>query len=202
MAQFLPPRPQAAVVAALTLSWSIAMKALRSLLTVVVVGAAALAIDSCGGTSPTGLPATSQARSDVVSSLLDGGLTGLVSCSPLPYDSVTEVVGPEGGTIRVGPHALRIPAGALSQPTTITAVVSPASVNLVQFSPQGLQFALPAQLAMSYANCSLVGRLLPKHIAYTTDDLRILELITGIDLLLDEQVEAPIRHFSHYAVAW
>jgi hypothetical protein len=48
----------------------------------------------------------------------------------------------------------------------------------------------------------LVDRLLPHHIAYTTEGLQILELIPGIDLLLSERVEGPIHHFSRYAVAW
>ena len=38
--------------------------------------------------------------------------TGLLSCSPLPSDSVTQTVGPDGGTILVGSYSLAIPAGA------------------------------------------------------------------------------------------
>jgi len=102
----------------------------------------------------------------------------------------------------VGPHTLTIPPGALDQQVTITAVVPSDTVNLIRFEPQGLRFEQPVRLTMSYANCGLVNRLLPGHIAYTTDDLQILELIPGIDLLFSQQVEGPIHHFSNYAVAW
>jgi len=37
-----------------------------------------------------------------------GGSGSLVSCSKLPYDSVTQVIGPAGGLIAVGPHFLWI----------------------------------------------------------------------------------------------
>ena len=75
-------------------------------------------------------------------------------------------------------------------------------VNGIRFEPEGLQFASSASLTMSYANCSLVSRLLPKKIAYTTDDLRILELLPSLDLSSFNRVRAPLQHFSQYAVAW
>jgi hypothetical protein len=174
------------------------MKASRAFLTL-LVGVVALTI-SCENPSPTEVAAAQAPRADLLGWLLGG--TGLVGCSPLPYDSVTQTVGSAGGTITVGPHRLTIPPGALGQSVTITAVVPSDTVNLVRFQPQGLQFAEPARLAMSYANCGLVNHLLPSHIAYTTDALQILELIPGIDLLFSQQVEGPIHHFSTYAVAW
>src|SRR4029077_2757231 len=127
---------------------------------------------------------------------------GLLQCSPLPPVSVTQTVGLAGGTIKVGPHTIVIPAGALRSTVTITAVAPSGTVNVVRFTPQGLTFQVPASLTMSYANCSLVGRLLPKKIAYTTDELRILELLPSLDLFSFRKVTAPLRHFSQYAVAW
>src|SRR5881409_3480932 len=41
-----------------------------------------------------------------------GGSGSLVVCSKLPYDSVTQVIGPAGGVIAVGPHFLGGFAGA------------------------------------------------------------------------------------------
>jgi hypothetical protein len=181
------------------------MKATRMLWRALLVGGAALLV-SCSDQSPTGLTAANP-RADVVGSLLSGvgsllSHTGLVGCSPMPYDSVTQTVGPLGGSIAIGQNTLTIPAGALSQQVTITAVTPSDTVNTIRFGPQGLQFQKPALLAMSYANCGLVNRLLPQHIAYTTEDLQILELIPGIDLLLSQRVQGPIQHFSRYAVAW
>src|SRR5688572_11156706 len=73
--------------------------------------------------------------------------TGLLSCSPLPYASATQTVGPVGGVISVGPHRLVIPPGALSAPVSITAVTPSGSrVNQIQFQPEGLRFQVPAAL--------------------------------------------------------
>lgn len=137
--------------------------------------------------------------------LLGTGLArGLLSCRPLPADSAQQVIGPRGGTIRVGPHTLTIPAGALSRNVTITAQAPSDSVNSVRLFPEGLTFARgkPATLTLSYSNCSLLGRLLPKRVAYTTDLLQILQLLPSLDDLLHQRVSAPLQHFSRYAVAW
>jgi hypothetical protein len=134
------------------------------------------------------------------------GGAGLLSCSALPGDSVTQFVGPEGGELRVGPHTLSIPAGALEGGVAITAVVVPEPVNRVRFAPVGLGFQEPASLTMSYANCGLLATLVPKRIAYVQDNgdgwLEIVELIASVDNLLARRVTGPITHFSSYAIAW
>jgi hypothetical protein len=156
----------------------------------------ALVSASCGdhAPQPTGPDA----------SLLGGLLqnTGLVSCTPLSYDSVTQTIGPAGGTIVVGPHVLSIPAGALADTVTITAVAPADTVRRVQFRPEGLTFATPASLQMSYADCSLLGGTLPKQIAYTDDALNILEYLLSVDHLWTHTVTGKLHHFSSYAVAW
>ena len=99
-----------------------------------------------------------------------GGVTGLVQnlglleCTPLPFAETTQTVGTAGGLIRVGPHSLLIPPGALSAPVTITATAPSGNVNFIHFEPEGLVFERSAALTMSYANCSLLGKLLPKRI--------------------------------------
>lgn len=155
---------------------------------------------ACGETAPLGVPANAPAqpaRSDWQLPSL-----GLLQCTPLPYDSTTETVGPAGGSIQVGPHVLQIPAGALTDSVAITMVAPPDTVNRVRFQPEGLQFAVPARLTMSYANCSLLGRLLPKRIAYTTDALVILEYLLSFDDFLNQRVTGQLNHFSNYAIAW
>jgi len=62
---------------------------------------------------------------------------GLLSCSVLAADSVTQVVGPDGGTITVGPHTFVIPAGALDDTVSITAVAPSDTVRRVSFQPEG-----------------------------------------------------------------
>jgi hypothetical protein len=124
----------------------------------------------------------------------------LLSCSQQQYVSVTKVVGPAGGSIVVGSHRLVIPAGALARNYTIRAEQVPYRVNSVRFSPEGLKFARPAKLSLSYANCSPL--LLLKRVVYTDELLRILELVPSIDNLRTKTVTGDIRHFSRYAVAW
>jgi hypothetical protein len=131
------------------------------------------------------------------------GPTGLLKCSNLPYASTTKTIGILGGTISAGPHTLVIPPGALTAPTAIT-MTAPTGlgVNAVTFQPAGLQFIAPAALKMSYANCSLLGKILPKRIAYTTDNLQILYYIISLDNILSKYVTGKVSHFSEYVVAW
>lgn len=55
---------------------------------------------------------------------------------------------------------------------------------------------------MSYSNCSLLGKLLPKRIAYTDDHLNILYYLLSLDNLLSKNVTGKVNHFSDYVVAW
>ena len=157
-------------------------------------------------TSPTVPEAVLSSAPEQPPARLLGGLVEdlanlhLLSCSPQPYVSVTQTVGPDGATILVGTHELVIPAGALTGRHTIRAEQVTARVNSVRFSPEGLTFAVPARLTLSYANCSPL--LLLKRVVYTDEQLRILELIPSIDNLLTKTVTGRLRHFSRYAVAW
>lgn len=146
-------------------------------------------------------PVTNPAAADVTTDAW--WLQGLLlKCSPLPADSTSTVIGPEGGSLAVGPHTFTVPAGALAFPTEITVVIDPDSVNQVRFAPQGLVFQQPASLTMSYANCGLWGILIPKRIAYVTDDFHILQLIPSIDDAFHRRVTGQVSHFSQYAIAW
>jgi hypothetical protein len=129
-------------------------------------------------------------------------LVGLLTCTPLPYDSVTQTIGPEGGTIQVGVHTLWVPPGALGAPVAITAVAPSDTVNRVRFQPEGLTFGQPAALVTGYGNCDLLGSTLPKRIAYTTDALLILDYLPSLDDLGSQTVRGWLRHFSDYAIAW
>ena len=166
-----------------------------------LVACAAL-LASCGDQPSPLAPASGSAALGGL--LHQGNLLGisLLSCTPLPYDSTSQVVGPDGGIINVGVYSLAIPAGALDDTVTITAVAPSGNVNLVQFQPTGLHFNGDASLTMSYANCGLLGSLLPRTIAYTSDDLNILYLLPTIDNIFSRSVTGVLKHFSDYAVAW
>jgi hypothetical protein len=86
----------------------------------------------------------------------------------------------------------------------ISAEAPVGTVNSVRLFPEGLKFAAgkPAQLTLSYGNCPLLGQVLPKRIAYTTDLLQILSYVLSVDDLLHKRVTGSLEHFSRYAVAW
>ena len=178
------------------------MKAVRALAVLVLV---MLVAPSCGEPPTTPVapatPALPAPDASLIGSLI--GATGLLQCSDLPSASSTPTIGIEGGTITAGPHTLVIPPGALRVPATIT-MTAPAGlgVNAVKFEPEGLQFARPATLSMSYSNCSLLGNLLPKRIAYTDDNLNVITYLLSLDNLLGKRVTGKVNHFSDYVVAW
>jgi hypothetical protein len=127
-------------------------------------------------------------------------VSDLLSCKPQPYIASTKLVGPKGARIKVGSHVLLIPEGALDRNVSITAEQITGPTNSVRFSPEGLTFAVPAELTMSYENCTEV--MLPKRIAYTTELLKVLELLPSRDKAQSRSVTSPLDHFSRYAVAY
>jgi hypothetical protein len=170
--------------------------------------AATLSLASCSSVEdgPTGLGAD-----PVPSTLFSGdGLlgtsigSGLLACAPLPYAAASATIGAEGGTLVIGQHKLTVPAGALAGPVLISGEAPVGTVNSVKLLPEGLQFAAgkPAKLTLSYSNCPLLGSLLPKRVAYTTDLLGILSYLPSLDDLLGRTVTGSLKHFSRYAVAW
>jgi hypothetical protein len=176
------------------------MKAIRVLCSVLLGGAAGVAV-GCGDVPPLGVPS----RTPPPAASLEAALApsaDLLRCAPLAFDSVTQTIGPEGGFLAVGPHTLTVPPGALAEPVSITAVAPPDTVNRVTFQPAGLIFERPAYLAMSYANCGVLGDLLRTRIACTTDALEIVSFLPSLDDFSARQVTGLVRHFSTYAVAW
>jgi hypothetical protein len=130
-----------------------------------------------------------------------GNITDLLSCSSQPYAVTVKGIDRNGGTIIVGTHRLDIPRDAFPKKVMIKAEQIPGSTNSVRFSPEGLNFERPATLTMSYENCTVV--LLRKHIVYTDESLKILEVLRrSLDLFHRKTVSAPIDHFSRYAIAY
>lgn len=169
--------------------------------TLLLLAVAAVGMTGCADAPAITPPATRVAAWGASRSLLSPALTLLI-CHPVPYDSVVQVVGPAGGTIRVGPDSLVIPAGALDTNTTITAVVPSDSLAVIRFQPHGLTFAQPAALALSYAACPLAGLLAPASVVYADDAWNILEIEPTSQHPLQTTVVGRIRHFSGYAVAY
>jgi len=189
-----------------------------------LAGAAALVL-SCRDATPVGVdartsvllagrhaqPPAGDDSDDDGDEIEDGD--SLVSCRPLPYDSVTRTIGPEGGELEVGRNWLVIPQGALRDPVSITAVAPSDTVAMVRFRPEGLRFLSTALLVLTYDNCRIPRPATPR-IALVTDSYRVIEFLTSeaaspSDHRLPKghqeghrRVVGELHHFSNYAVAW
>lgn len=124
----------------------------------------------------------------------------LLRCQPRDYEADAAIIGPQGGTLKVGEHELVIPAGALDHEELIVAESPTSSLVDVQFAPHGLQFLKSAQLKLSYKGC-VRPTSYQFLIAYIQGN-RVLELPPSVDRKDDDEVEADIDHFSRYAIAY
>jgi len=165
----------------------------------VLIGIVLVALSSCSTADRVSGPSQS-----LPAIAADRGLVGhdLLPCPGTPEASGEDEIGPEGGTLKIGPHRLVVPAGALDSVVLISAVATADSVVSVQFAPEGLTFSRPARLTLSYGACPFVPTLLPKRVVYTTDALEMIELLLSSDDTVHEKVSADLDHFSRYAVAW
>ena len=123
----------------------------------------------------------------------------LLRCEPRDYDAEAAIIGPAGGSIKVGEHELVIPKGALAQEELIVAEAPTSPLVDVTFAPHGLQFLAPAQLTLSYKGC-IRPTSTEFLIAYIQGN-QVLELPPSVDVKADDEVDADIDHFSRYAVA-
>lgn len=123
----------------------------------------------------------------------------VASCKPQKDDQKSARIGSHGGILKIGSNTLVVPAGALSTTVEITAHAIPSNSARLEFSPEGLQFAIPATLTMSYAKCETP--LFGVVVAYLQADT-VTEVEPSRNHLLQRTVSAEIRHFSSYAVAF
>ena len=177
------------------------MKFSRSFALALAVATSLVATSCSDRPSPTAPPAP-QASADLLGTLSHTVNGLLLQCSAMPAYHASQVIGPDGGTMIIGPHKFTVPRYALSHNVLITADAPHDNLNRVIFQPEGLQFNHSASLTLSYANCQGVGMLLPKHIAYTNNLLQILYFIESLDDLGANKVTGKVDHFSEYIVAW
>jgi hypothetical protein len=130
-----------------------------------------------------------------------GAVTHLLLCSPQKYAANAAIIGPKGGSIRVGNHELRIPAGALSKEVLISAEAPVTNNAVVNLEPHGLKFAKPVSLELSYKNC-LLPPLLDLYVVYLNPANKILEVNRSRVSLPSKSVTGELDHFSRYAIAW
>lgn len=193
----------------------LSLRTLRRTAAAIIAGTVAAAvIASCRGESatapsagPSAIAAAPAAGQQQLLGLplgdvpLIGGLAqGLLSCNVTRSYSASQTIGSAGGVLKVGPHTLVVPKGALAANTLISASAPSGGTVQVHFEPSGLRFATPTALTMSYQDCGLVQGLLVK-VVYVDSRSNILEVLTSLPNLLDRTVTAPVSHFSNYALA-
>lgn len=112
---------------------------------------------------------------------------------------VTKVIGPDGGVLEItGGHTLTFPAGALSEPTTISARVDTRYLG-ADFGPEGLRFPEGRNPVLKL-NYSHLGAIPYRSIAvgYIAPTGRILEVLdTEVDPA-GKTLAARLSHFSGY----
>ncbi len=132
-----------------------------------------------------------------------GSLTfDLLRCEPQEYDGHAEIIGSNGGSIKVGDHELRIPKGALDSDVLISMERPVSDLVEVRLEPHGLHFNKTVNLELSYAKCVQPLNFRP-FIVYV-DDLQetILEVEWSSDKKGLKTVTGDLEHFSRYAVAY
>jgi len=192
----------------------------RFLLPLGLLLGATTAASNCGAPSPVGVDGRSP---DLVASKSsppkpggddgdDQGGDSLLSCRPLPYDSVTQTIGPEGGVLEVRHNWLLVPRGALKDRVSITAVAPSDTLAMIRLQPEGLRFQKTAFLVAAYDNCRVTKGVTPR-IAHVTDALDVIEFLPSVTASLNDprfkkvhkgqqRVVGELQHFSNYAVAW
>lgn len=178
-----------------------------------ITGAAALAatLVSCTD-SPSAPPApnpsllggvvgTVTGTTTTLTGSLGNLLNGLVACQVRETERGSATIGRYGGVVRVGPHTLHVPAGALDRDVTISAVAPAGDFVKVELQPEGLRFARPTALTLSYRDCGLLGNLRYTLVYLGDDDRTVLEILPSVANLLTRSVTGRLDHFSNYAIA-
>jgi hypothetical protein len=124
----------------------------------------------------------------------------IARCEPLPSVSEKKRIGPDGGELRVGPHRLLIPAGALNREVEITGTSQAGAQREVDFQPHGLQFREPVRLRLSFEKCVLRADD-DVQVVYTGPGNQIVARQPSFADGLIKSVDAWTDHFSGYAVA-
>lgn len=172
---------------------------LRTSLAVLALGTALACGDSASPTAPRPVAEPSLSLGGIET--IVGGVLHLAVCKPHQELWATATIGSSGGTITLADGTvLAVPAGALPSAVSITAHELSGNGMAVEFAPEGLHFAVPANFTVSYAQC-LVPPLLGARVVYVKGGL-ITEVEPSLSSLLRRSVTAKISHFSSYAVAF
>jgi hypothetical protein len=188
------------------------MKPVRLLFSALVVAAIA-ATWSCGDQSPLGVSAVAPSFQRPGAPLPT--TSGLLFC-PQTYDSVSQVIGPQGGMIVVGPHRLWVDSLVLTDTVTITAVAPTDTLRWVRFRPDNLLF--PANGLDAWKTGAILYTTYKDCPSITSGTIRIAQVDDALNLVAyleavasgrrnswsqgDQYIYGWLRHFSNYALSW
>lgn len=136
------------------------------------------------------------------------GNSGVFQPNNLTRASAT--ISSAGGYINVGHTQLVIPAGAVEADTKITAELQEFPENIpgakhlgkgVRFSPEGLQFLIPAELLLCYDSAATSGLNESSAMVYYRDENDNAVAIAGTVDPIRRCVKSHIEHFSSYVGA-
>jgi hypothetical protein len=193
------------------------MFATRRFTSIVALALAALVLPSCADDGPTGPPPAPVA---IMPNPLLGGVLGVVGgvvgtvvdvvgtvlnlgfteCPAERTQSGSAYIGSAGGTVKVGPHRLQVPRGALSKTVLIKAVAPAGDYAQIKFEPEGLKFKRPTSLVMSYDGCR-IEELSDLRVVFVNDSLEIVEVLPTTTDTRSETATSNLEHFSRYMLA-
>lgn len=128
----------------------------------------------------------------------------LIACPAATSVSSSALLGVAGGTVSAGGSSIRVPAGALTEPTQISLTV-PASPNMqIDVQAGGAEhftFNLPVVITIDYSRCENITRRIS---VWNIDDLTrtLLERLPAIDDRPNRRVTFLTGHLSSYAIAY
>jgi hypothetical protein len=109
-----------------------------------------------------------------------------------------QTIGPAGGTVSLGSFEIVVPAGALSQPTSLT-IALPSDAKLAgyvvaEFGPHGIKFDLPVTIKLPFAGTTADSNL-KMHVLWY-DGSQWTPLPSSVTT--DGRIQADTDHFSEY----
>lgn len=111
--------------------------------------------------------------------------------------SYSQVIGPKGGILYFGTGTLSFPAGAVAEPTLITAAVDGATLS-VSLSPHGLTFPLKSRPILSFNVGLDLATALTGTILYVDQTNVVLENLGAVLSFQLGTARTPISHFSKF----
>jgi hypothetical protein len=114
---------------------------------------------------------------------------------------VSAVIGREGGCLRLGPHSLTIPAGAVDREVTFTISLASTMGVAVDCGPSPFRFNVPVELTLSYAGTQYESsdRQVNLQIFYMANTQACTAMPSHVDVN-GKSVSAQLDHFSRYII--